>query len=46
MLREFCSPIFNPENMTKSSAFKIEFDFEQFGRTKGSEFLQKRMVCH
>lgn len=37
MLREFCSPIFVLENMTKSSVYKIEFDFVHFGRTKGSE---------
>lgn len=37
MLREFCSPIFDLENMTKLSVYKIEFDFVHFGRTKGSE---------
>ena len=44
MLREFCSPIFDLENMTKSSAYKIEFNFLQFaGGTKGSAvFFQKR----
>lgn len=27
--------------MTKSSVYKIEFDFVHFGRTKGSEFFSK-----
>ena len=27
MLRQFCSPIFDLDNMTKSSAYKSEFNF-------------------
>ena len=27
MLRQFCGPIFDLDNMTKSSAFKSEFNF-------------------
>ena len=37
MLRQFCSPIFDLDNMTKSSAYKSEFNFAPFGRTKGSD---------
>ena len=47
MLRQFYSPIFDLNNMTKSSAYKIEFNFAPFGRTKGSDrIFQKRMVYH
>ena len=37
MLRQFCSPIFDLDNMTKSSAYKSEFNFAPFGGTKGSD---------
>ena len=37
MLRQFCSPSFDLDNMTKSSAYKSEFNFAPFGRTKGSD---------
>ena len=38
--------LFYLDNMTKSSAYKSEFNFQNFapfGRTKGSEFFQKRI---
>ena len=37
MLRQFCSPIFDPDNMTKSSAYKSEFNFAPFDRTEESD---------
>ena len=39
MLRQFCSPIFDLDNMTKSSACKSEFNFAPFGRTKGPDII-------
>ena len=42
MLRQFCSPIFDLDNMTKSSAYKSEFNFAPFGRTKGSDRIFSR----
>ena len=37
MLRQFCSPNFNLDNMTKSSLYRSEFNFAPFRSTKGSE---------
>ena len=37
MLRQFCSPIFDLDNVTKSSAYKSDFNFAPFGRTWGSD---------
>ena len=37
MLRQFCSPIFDLDNMTKSCAYNSECNFAQFGMTKESD---------
>ena len=37
MFRQFCSPIFDLGNVTKSSAYKSEFDFARLGRTKAPD---------
>ena len=36
-LRQFCRPVLDRDKMIKSSAYKREFNFVPFGRTKGSD---------
>ena len=33
-LKQFCNPVFDLDRITKSSAYKSEFIFSPFGRTK------------
>ena len=42
MLRQFCSSIFDLDNMTKSSAYKSEFNYVPFGRGNGSNRVSSK----
>ena len=37
LLRQVCNPVLDLDNITKSSAYKSEFNFVPFGKTNGSD---------
>ena len=45
VLRQFCSPTFDLNNLTKSSEYKSAFNFAPFGKTKGSDRIFSKENC-
>ena len=42
IFRQFCNPILDLDNITRSSAYKSEFNFAPFGKTKGSDKVSSK----